>query len=66
MVKFAQFIQIISHGPLKAREIQEQLGIDRRTSARYARTLKDAGFDIRSSTGAEGGYWLKGMKQNAL
>ena len=58
-IKFAKFIQLISHGPLKAREIQEQLGIDKRTSARYAKTLRDAGFDIRSSSGAEGGYWLK-------
>ncbi len=55
---FALFITLISERPYKAEEIKEKLGINPRTSVRYAKVLRETGYDIKSSPGPGGGYWL--------
>ena len=59
ITRFAKFIKLISQRPHQAKEIQAELGICKRTIIRYANVLRETGFDIRTSTGAGGGYWLK-------
>lgn len=60
IARFARFIRLISEKPHNSKEIEAELGINKRTTIRYANALREAGFDVRTSTGGGGGYWLKG------
>ncbi len=57
--RLAMFMKLISEKPCNSVEIKGRLGIDKRTSCRYVKTLKDAGYDVKSSPGPNGGYYLK-------
>ena len=65
MSKFVKIIKLaryIKKRPRNANEINAKLGLDHRTTCRYIKELREAGFIVESATGPYGGYWLKGEK----
>jgi predicted DNA-binding transcriptional regulator YafY len=48
---------------IKARKVADMIGVQPRSIQRYVKELRQLGFDVDSSTGAAGGFVLKGTQQ---
>lgn len=53
---------VINHGVVKGHELSYIIGVSERQIFKYVKDLRQAGFDIQSKTGSNGGYYYNVSK----